>query len=477
MTRLGRPDEVTTFLASVCDALTALPAARLEAEKQVLAAEVASRPYDFIGRLLTWRYGAVGYGLAGLPPLGQETATLEQLRLLAAERFTRANAILWLSGPPPAGVRLELPEGTRRAAPTLTPILEELPCWYVDDACGGIAAAAMVPRAYSTTLFGALATRWLRERLRREDALSYAPHVGYEPLDRDTAHLVLYADSDAERRAELAEAFMRVVDGAADVDEAELDEACREILAGWTGSLAPPPEERAARDVQVAAMDWVFGREYESFEARAAGLAAVGAAEVAELGATVRGTALFALPGQAIVTEAMGSEALASTVLPVTGRVVPSVDAPRRPERLILGDDGVTVLTGRGQDWTVRYDGLAAMLTFDDGALQLIGMDAASITVEPTLWRGGELLCRQIRERVPAHLVFPQGARPPEAIPHAATTWQRLRTHLTSTRPLLLLLLGAALAAGVFFVTRVPILTVLTVVLYRWLVWPRLIDE
>lgn len=475
---MGRPEEVTAFLGSLCDALTALPAARLEAEKQVLAAEAATRPYDFIGRLLTWRYGAVGYGLAGLPPLGQQTATVDQLQLLTAERFTRASAILWLSGPPPAGLRLGLPAGTSRAAPPLVPILEELPCWYVDDGCGGIAAAATLPRVVSATLFSALATRRLRDRLRREDALSYAPFVGYEPLDRDSAHLVLYADSDAERRAELAEAFMRVVDGLTEVDEAEVAEARREILDSWTGSLAPPPEERVARDVQVAAMDWVFGREYESFEARAEQLTAMTAADVAELGAAVQRTALFALPGQAKLTDSMGSEASASTALPVKGRVVPSVDAPLQPERLIVGDGGVTMLSGHGQDWTVRYDGLAAVLTFDDGAVQLIGTDAASITLEPTLWRGGEILCRQTLERVPAHLVVPQGARPPEAIPHGAMTkWQRLLAHLTNSRHLLLLLLGAVLVAGVFLVTRTPILAALTVLLYRWLLWPRLTER
>lgn len=471
----GRPEEVTAFLASVCGALTALPEARLEAEKQVLAAEAAAKPYDFVGRLLTWRYGAVGYGLAGLHPLGQQTATADQLRRLTAERFTRANAILWLSGPPPADLRLELPEGAKRETPPLSPVLEELPCWYVDDACGGIAASATVPRTCAATLFSALATRRLRDRLRRDDALSYAPFVGYEPLDRETAHLVLYADSDVERRAELAEGFMAVVDGATDIREADLEEARREILDGWTGSLAPPPEERAARDVQVAAMDWIFGREYESFEARAEELAAVTATEVAELAAAVRRGALFALPGQAMVTESMGSDAPASTALPVTGRVVPSVDAPRRPERLIVGDAGVTILSGYGQDCTVRYDGLAATLTFDDGAVQLIGADAASIAVEPTLWRGGDVLCREILERVPAHLVFPQGARPPETIPQATSTeWQRLLDRLAPARLVLLVLLGALLAAGVYFVTRTPGLAVLTVIAYRWLVWPQL---
>lgn len=61
-----------------------------------------------------------------------------------------------------------------------------------------------------------------------------------------------------------------------------------------------------------------------------------------------------------------------------------------------------------------------------------IGVDAATVTVEPTLWRGGKSVCHQIRERVPAHMVVDQRSRPADAIPRPMTTaWQRLRARLT----------------------------------------------
>jgi hypothetical protein len=473
----GSPAEVSAFLQSISCALATLPGDRLDAEKQVVEAEVAARPYDFIGTLLTWRYGAVGHGLTGVTPVGYRNVTLDQLHMLARQRFTRGNAVLWLSGPPPNDLRLVLPHGQKLMVPPLVPVLPDLPSWYVDDACGGVAVSATVPRVTATSLFAAVASRRLRERLRTKRAVSYAPTVGYEPLDADIAHLVLFADSDVERRAELTTALMRVFDTLDDIGDAEVDAARREILDHWTGSLAPPIDERAVHEVQLAAMEWIFGREYESIDVRAGELTSVGAAEVAELGATVQQTALFALPGEAMVRSTMGARAPASTMPPVEGRVVKSVDAPIQPHRLVVGTEGVTLRGPDGSHCTVRYAELAAALAYEDGALQLIGTDGAAVAVEPRLWRDGTSVCRDIRGCVPPHLLFEQGARPDAEIPKGVTSvWRRLLARLSSSRGMLALFLGAAVVVGVIALTRTPLLGVLAAIAYRMVVWPRFME-
>ena len=69
---------------------------------------------------------------------------------------------------------------------------------------------------------------------------SYSPAVGYEPLDAGTAHVVLFADSDAERRAELAEAFTEVLAGLDKVDEDELPRRGERRVLGPPGASSWP---------------------------------------------------------------------------------------------------------------------------------------------------------------------------------------------------------------------------------------------
>jgi len=429
---MGPPEEVSSFLASVCDALTSLPRDRLEGEKQVLAAENAARSYDLRSNLLTWRYGAAGYGLVGMPQLGVRRATLEQMHEYSARHFTNANAVLWLSGPPPTDLRLRLPHGTKQPLPHLAPIQKTFPSWFLDNACGGVAAGATVPRVSTSSVFCEIASTRLRTRLRTIQAVSYAPSVFYDPLNADTAHLVLYADSDRDHRAELSNTFGEVVKGLGEIDESEVETARRQIREYWTGTLAPPPADRMVLEAQRAAVDWILGKEYESLELIATQLLAVTAGDVSTFGGDVQAMAMFALPGEAAWRPWFGKQAPISTVSAVQGRETLSIDAPIRRERLVHGPDGVSMLFPNGSHCTVRYSELAAALHYDDGCVCLIGSDAATVTVEPMLWHDGQNVCRTIRERVPAQLLLDQHSRPANAIPKPTTTaWQRFRARLT----------------------------------------------
>jgi hypothetical protein len=185
-------------------------------------------------------------------------------------------------------------------------------------------------------------------------------------------------------------------------------------------------------EAQRAATDWVLGKEFESLESNATQLASVDANAVVGVNRDVHATAMFALPSGAAWQPCFGQRALISTVPPVQGHTTLSVDAPIRPERLVHGPDGVSMIWLDGTHCTVRYDELAAALHYDDGCVTLIGSDAATVAVEPTLWPDGQRLCRTIRERVPPHLLLDQLSRPLTSIPKPSTTaWQRFRARLT----------------------------------------------
>jgi predicted Zn-dependent peptidase len=429
---MGKPEDVTSFLAGVCTALASLPSDRLAGEKQILATENAARPYDFRSNLLIWRYGATGYGQLGMAELGIPRATLEQLQEYAAQRFTKENAVLWLSGPPPTDLCLSLPHGAKQPLPPLSLVQQTFPCWFLDSACRGVAAGATVPRVSASSPFCEIASRRLRKRLRTAQAVSYAPSVFYDHLTSQTAHLVLYADSNEEHREELANLFGEIFAELGEIEESEVEAAKSHIRESWIGALAPPPADRALVEVQRAAMDWILGRDYQSLESVATELLSVTRDDVSAFYSEIGSTAMFALPSGVPLQPCFGERASLSMGPAVNGPVTQSVDAPICQERLVHGPDGVSILFPDGSHCTVRYSELAAAVYYEDGGVCLIGVDAATVTVEPTLWRGGESVCHRIREQVPVHLVVDQRSRPANTIPRPSTTaWQRFRARLT----------------------------------------------
>ena len=216
----GRARRGSGLSQAVCRSLGFLSSERLEDEKQVLEAETARRAYDLSASLLNWRYGAAGYGLTGMRETWDLERDRESTRRLLPLSALQGNAVLWFSGPPPAGLRLHLPDGVKQPLPRLIPVREEPPVGTWTTPAGEWRSGSTGPRSSSATIFCTLAGKMLRDRLRAKQAVSYAPQVFYEPLDADTAHVVLYADSEPERRAELTREFVDEFEGLGRVSNA-----------------------------------------------------------------------------------------------------------------------------------------------------------------------------------------------------------------------------------------------------------------
>lgn len=425
---VGHPEDVCEFFARACASLRSFPGERLEKEKQILAAENATRQYDFRTNLLTWRYGAAGYGLTGLPELGLRNASLEKLQEFSAQKFTKGNAVLWLSGQPPQGLKIDLPDGPKIPTRPLAPVLKELPCWFIDDNCGGVAVSTIVPRVSASTLFCDMAANRLREYLRQTKSVSYSPVVFYDHLDAETAHMVLYADSDKEHRPELVNLFGEVLRSLEQIKDDEIEKSKRQITEHWVGPLAPSKADLQMIETQRAANDWIFGSEHESLERLSEEMQAVTQADIVDFWFTAKQTTTVALPSNVVLQDWMGKQLSLSKGTLVEGQKFASLDAPVNKEVLIYSNDGVSLVFPNGTHRTVRFNDMAAVVHFEDGCLHLVRSDASAIIFEPTLWRDGATIAHKILQKVPSHLIVKQQARLEKDIPKPQTTqWQKVR--------------------------------------------------
>jgi zinc protease len=408
----GTEEEVRRLLEGACQTLRSLPADCLDTEKQILAAEAETRSFDFISMLMLWRYGARGWGVAGLPEYGVRNAAIDELNQWVSQVFTRENAVLWISGEPPAGLRLDLPAGAKRAVPNLPPTQQTYPAWLVDDHSGGVACTSLVPRMSASPLFQQIAAKRMEATLRTERALSYSPQVIYDALTADTAHLVLFGDSLENSRTELARAFGEVYAGFDQIAESELEEVKATYADGLTGHFALRGDNLKLNEIRRAAVSRLLGHRYDSPEELVAGSAQVTLDDMSAFVTQMKATVMFSLPGAAIIEPWMGESADMSPGVSVEGRRVARSNPHSEPGRLVYGIEGVSLVYPDDSHVTVRYAQIEGALTRDDGSICVIGSDANALTIEPGAWRSGARVCREVRAMVPPHLIIDQGPVP-----------------------------------------------------------------
>ncbi|MFC7730296.1 hypothetical protein [Actinomadura keratinilytica] len=413
----GDGDEVVRFLGTVCGALREPPLDRLEAEKQILRTEAAGRSPGAAGRLLLWRYGAAGYGLQGYEELGLPAHTAEDVTAWTARWFTRANAALAVvGGPPPAGLRLDLPDGARVPPPAPTSALPQTPA-YFNSQVNGVGLSAVVPRATAGNVFATLLQRRLHRALRLDDALSYNVQVGYSPRDGEMAHIVAFADGLAEAHPRLTQEFVDEIERIADepVPDAEL----REAVSIHRARLDQP--EVAGALTMSSCWNELMGAPDRTYEEILLDLDGLTPGDVREVARTVRDSALLMVPDGQEPHVDRYVPAPGSSVVAVRGETFDRADPEAGHLHLIVGPTGVTSMTGPSLG-TVRYDSCAAVLAWPDGARALIGLDGITVHIEPNRWIGADGLPARIDRMVPADRVVPMPARPDEDIPERPET-------------------------------------------------------
>jgi hypothetical protein len=405
----GAQEEVVTYLNAVCAALRDLPLERLETEKEILRTEAAGRGGPR-SQLPLWRYGAQGHGLTSYEELGTWSLGPDEVRRWAETRFTRDNAVLWLtSDHVPDGLDLTLPAGTRMPVPEATSALPVTPAYIRGDA-GNVVFSSVLPRSAAGAVFAEVLGRALFRDLRQEGGYSYSAEADYTPRDADWATLTAYADALPQKQDAVVGGFVDTLARlrAGRIEQAELDSA-RAKLA----KMYDIPDLGAAL-LPSYSLSLLTGHRLLSPAQHRAELEAVTLADLHEV-------ARWAWRGGLLQVPTRDADWAGFTPAPqwsssaVTGTRHASLEDDR--VTLVVGAEGVSLVTPSGPV-TVRFDAVAAMTTRPDGARSLTGLDGFVVAVEPTLYRGvtPERIAA-IDAAVPAAAVVAMPARDPERIP------------------------------------------------------------
>ncbi|MEV8095472.1 insulinase family protein [Kitasatospora sp. NPDC085879] len=417
----GRPEQVTAFLAAVCEALDALPLDRIEQEAGVLAAEGGQVADSATGELLSHRYGVQGLGLAAYRGPGPDRIPVEAVRDTVARHFHRGNAVLVLTGPPPAGLRLPLADGERPDRSAAQPVLHTGPSWRQEDVPGpGIAL-----RGDLDDLALLLACKILTERLRATvrhrhglayevggDALHAGPGLGERTVCLDAR------EGQETRVAELLweEASRLAAEGPT---EAELAEEVTDLR-----ELYEDPRS-IGLEIGQAAGALLFDDGYEDPQTRLAALAKVTPGQAREAFARALETVLLVVPCDAEVDVALpdgrplpryscsddtGLPAGATVLRPPLLARLRSGEARRA--RLAVDARGLWM---RGSEDDVHHVPFAEVVAVEmrGPGRVVFGRNTCMIPVVPELWAGIGEVVDAVDAAVPEHLRYAASALRP----------------------------------------------------------------
>jgi zinc protease len=419
---LGDEASAVEFFGSVTRQLGELPVGRLEDERNILRAEAAARKPSLESLLLTWRYGAAGYGLANQPQLGIEQVAAARLEEWSGRFMTRGNAVLWLSGPPPAGLRLALPDGEAMPAPDPRPsILPAFPAWF-EGPGDMVGLSAVLERGYDNHALADVLRRRLVDELRTRRAVAYSPDTFYRALSGEVGQLLATSDLVSGRQSDGVRPFC-----AALADLAEPGNVTEEEVAAWRDRTARDMAEPYAPLGMLSgnAFELIHGRPLIGLEERAREVAAVRPEQVTEAAASALATALACIPGGVRLSRDSWSPAPGGLEEPLDGPTYQALGGEAGRQTLVVSREGLT-LRWAGHHLTVPVASTAAVQHWPDGRRVLTALDANRVVVEPTLWQGGRGAVEQIDRYWPPELRVAMPERPGDQVPAPGPTPARL---------------------------------------------------
>ncbi|MFF8387030.1 peptidase M16 family protein [Streptomyces kanasensis] len=418
-TASGRPEQITAFLAAICAALSDLPLDRIRHEAGILTAEASSVTSPAAAFLLNQRFGARGPGLAPYVGPGYDRLPADAVRAHAAAYFTRVNAVLQLTGPPPEGLRLPLPDG--RPPQRTTPAARTGPSW--DEApIEGAAIALATPVGSPAAALGlALLEHRLTELARHRRGLSYAVQAESSLRDAHTVDTLLSLDCRPGQEAETAELLWQEVLrlGRELPTEAEL----KDEIEGFRESYEDPRALEAELDRAACAQ--LFGLPSRDAAARLAALRAVVPEDVrACLARATAGAQLAVAPDVEPRLAAPDGRPLPRGacwehgVLPAGEVFRPPLSArarygAARRSRLVLTGDGVAEIDGDGRLHHIRFDEIVG-LERDGDDRTLFGASGCLMELSPRKYSGCGKVIRAVDAAVPAGLAYEVSALAPQ---------------------------------------------------------------
>jgi hypothetical protein len=401
----GSPEQVSAHLAAVTAALASPPLERLAAEQRILRVEAEGRSRTTADLLRFWRYGAQGPALHGYDEFALRVHDPEVVRAWAARAFTKGNAALWITGTPPDDLRLHLPEGERLPQPSWADPGVPLPC-HVTANTDGLAFSMLVPRAMASGALEFVLQRRLMQRLRYQDAVSYGVRTERRAVNDALNELFVFVDGLPESQPDVERGLLDVVaelrrSGAGDQDLADW-------RAGQLQTLGTPEALPGLLNQMVT--DYLYSapvRQSTNLRFEAEQVSAADVNSALEQGLT---TAIYCVPrGSAVVATAIQPAPDWSTTAVTGNRFAPVSD---QRGAAVVGQDGMSIVFDAERRVTINWAACAAALLWDDGSLELYGLDGVRIELLPHDWRDFAALRAAVVTRIPSAAVVQLGAPP-----------------------------------------------------------------
>lgn len=399
----GTPAEIVAFLGQVTASLANLPLERAETEKTVLLAEAASRSGSAADLMFGLRYGTRGNGLYRWKEFALYHVPDAWITAWAARYFTRENAVLWLSGPPPPDLHLPLPAGQRMADPGVQPLPLLLPA-YAQGPVGGAGLSMVAARSTPLWMAANIASARLLQHLRYDKGIAYAVMGGYLPLDRENAHISLWTDAQQGQAANVLNETVQSM-YAMSTQGPSAEELAAEITS-FTRSLER--DEAPLAWLDRSAVRLLNGEPLERPAELVADMQTVTPVAARDAMTAALKTAIYLGPNDVPAPAGIHSYAR-PTVPPVEGQVLPHVHARlwRNPPHLTYSGDGVTLSVNSGERITVRYQECEAVLKFGDGGICLVGQENTFLPINVTEWVQAPMAVQQIMQVLSPQIVVP----------------------------------------------------------------------
>jgi zinc protease len=411
----GSAPEVKTSLQAVCAALRALADDDIIDLADTILNERASPPQPPV-TILGVRFGARSFGLGGFPRLGLLRANGARVRSWVGRHYTRANSILWSTGPL-GKPRLGLPAGAITPLPSQAPTSISLPAWCPQDWLGGswrpfVYFCAVTPGSYAALVTDRVVEAEIRKRAysaglvladREANVNPWTPEFDYTDFRIDVG----------PRVDDGVDVLLGTIDDLADIGpEAPALAQAVEEYERWVS-------ERAAAPGIAAMLAWhelLTGRP-RSLDEIMAEIRSVSAEAVARIVDGMRDSAIVVVPKGAELIDPRFSWLEPAGVPPVKGTAYvalesaePSDDGADDDEdvQLIVGSDGVTYDDGEEQ-LTVRFADCVAAVRFPDDTLVLYAGDGTMISVAAGEWVHGTAALTKIMNSVAPDYIVDAG--------------------------------------------------------------------
>jgi zinc protease len=338
--------------------------------------------------MLMMRFGAAGHGLSFYEPFGLRWLGPEQVEEWSRRWLTRGNAAMWMTHPPPAGLRLDLPDGPRVPPPEPRALPElELPAFAA--AGEGEIASSMVARRSAAV---AAAGRTVAARLGGATTWQF-------PLTAELSHRFLTVPERDGALAELVAVY----------DSVAADGPTRDELAEATGAAidAVCAHEAVAGNLERMAVDELLGAPRRWKEELIDEAKSVSYAEVAAALREAMTNQILLAPANAASPSDRFHAFPWFSLDRIEGMPLRSLKRGQGV-RLVVSQEGVShVADETGRASTVRFADVAAALQEPDGSLTLLGSDGAIVPIDPHAFKGAGQVVADLEQRLPPELVVP----------------------------------------------------------------------